>query len=473
MLDLRQLVRTRSAYAGRFDAGGTQLYFVSDLTGVPQVWAHAGDAWPELVVAPPDRAQDIHPGPRPGQLIVGADVGGDEHSQLLYVPELGAPYQDLTQEPGKIHTFGSFSPDGQHIAYSANTRTTRWADIFVRELSSGETRCVLEHDSTNRAGAFSPDGRWLIVRRLFSSSHHELWLADVHGREPPRLLIDPDQQARYEGPEWSPDGQALYVLTDFGREFAAPAKLDITTHQLSYLLDDAVEIDEATLDPTGRRLAFVRNRDGAGEVVVRTLQSGHEERIEDLPEGGQYAYWQAALAWDRTGERLAISWTASRAAPNVWLWSESGNAAKRVTRAGGIGFDPAQFVEPEHITYPTFDGRSIPALFYPSGTNTGPCVVWVHGGPEGQFQPTFNALVQYLVSAGFSVLAPNVRGSSGYGRTYAHLDDVKKRMDSVADLAHAAYWLRDSARADPERLAAYGGSYGGFMVLAALTTYPD
>jgi dipeptidyl aminopeptidase/acylaminoacyl peptidase len=473
MLDLRQLVRTRSAYAGRFDAGGTQLYFVSDLTGVPQVWAHAGDAWPELVVAPPDRAQDIHPGPRPGQLIVGADVGGDEHSQLLYVPELGAPYQYLTHDPSTIHTFGSFSPDGQHIAYSANTRTTRWADIFLRELSSGETRCVLEHDSTNRAVAFTPDGRWLIVRRLFSSSHQELWLADVHGSEPPRRLSDPDQDARYLGPEWSPDGQTLYVLTDVGREFAAPAKLDITTHQVSYLLDDEVEIDEATLDPTGRRLAYVRNRDGAGEVVVRTLQTGHEQRIEGLPEGGQYAYWQDALAWDRTGERLAISWTASRAAPNVWLWSEAENAAKQATRAGGMGFDPAQFVEPEHITYPTFDGRAIPALFYPSGTSTGPCVVWVHGGPEGQFQPTFNALVQYLVSAGLSVLAPNVRGSSGYGRTYAHLDDVKKRMDSVADLAHAAYWLRDSGRADPRRLAVYGGSYGGFMVLAALTTYPD
>jgi dipeptidyl aminopeptidase/acylaminoacyl peptidase len=100
-------------------------------------------------------------------------------------------------------------------------------------------------------------------------------------------------------------------------------------------------------------------------------------------------------------------------------------------------------------------------------------VVFVHGGPEGQYRPTFQPIVQYLASAGFSVLAPNVRGSSGYGRTYIHLDDVRKRMDSVADLAHAVYWLRDTARADPHRIAVYGGSYGGFMVLAALTSYPD
>jgi dipeptidyl aminopeptidase/acylaminoacyl peptidase len=132
-------------------------------------------------------------------------------------------------------------------------------------------------------------------------------------------------------------------------------------------------------------------------------------------------------------------------------------------------------VEPEHISYPTFDGRQIPALFYPASNASGkpPCVVWVHGGPESQFRPSFQPLVQYLVSAGFAVLAPNVRGSSGYGRTYQHLDDVRLRMDSVNDLAHAAYWLRDSGRADPSRLAVYGGSYGGFMVLAALTHYPE
>jgi dipeptidyl aminopeptidase/acylaminoacyl peptidase len=127
------------------------------------------------------------------------------------------------------------------------------------------------------------------------------------------------------------------------------------------------------------------------------------------------------------------------------------------------------------VRFPTFDGREIPALFYPtpSRSSNAPCVVFVHGGPEGQYRPTFQPIVQYLVSAGFAVLAPNVRGSTGYGKTYTHLDDVRKRMDSVADLAYAVYWLRDSGRADPHRVAVYGGSYGGFMVLAALTTNPE
>ncbi len=473
VLDLRQLLRTRSAYAGRFDASGKHLYFVSDLSGVPQVWTGSGDAWPELLVAPPDRAQDIHPGPRPGQLIVGTDVGGNEHTQLLYVSEPGAPYQALTEDASKIHNFGAWSADGRRIAYAANTRATRWFDVYVRDLSTGETRCVLEHDSTNRAGQFSPDGHWLVVGRSFSSSHQELWLVDLAGDGAPRLLTNADQVARYEGAEWSPDSSVLYVLTDVGREFAAPARLDIRSRRIDYVLQPEFEIEEAALDPTGRRLAYIRNCDGAGEVIVRSLDTGQEVQVQGLPQGGPYAYWQDALAWDAAGQRLAISWTATRSAPNVWLWSDGADAAERVTNAGGLGLDTEQFVEPEYVSYPTFDGRSIPALFYPSRTDKGPCVVWVHGGPEGQSQPTFNALMQYLVSAGFAVLAPNVRGSSGYGRTYLHLDDVRKRMDSVADLAYAAHWLRDSGRADPKRLAVYGGSYGGFMVLAALTTYPD
>ena len=473
MLDLGQLLRVRSASAGRFDASGQHLVFVSDLAGVPQVWGVAGDAWPELLVAPPDRAQTIYPGPRPGMLMVGADVGGNEHTQLLLSRQPGTVWEPLTDDPGHIHNFGDWSADGERISYAANTRTGRWFDVYVRDLASGETQCVLEHDSTNRPGPFSPDGRWLAVVRAFSAQHQELWLVDARGDDPPRLLTDLNSEAFYERPEWSADGSAIFCVTDYQREFGTPARIDVATGQLSFVVQPDLDVDEATLDPSGRRLAYTCNRDGVAQVMVRDLASGAEIAVEGLPPGTLYDYWQRALAWDSRGERLAISWTASTASPNVWLWA--GGPAKQVTSAGGLGVDLGTMIEPEHVSYPTFDGRQVPALFY-RASNAGekpPCVVWVHGGPESQFRPSFQPLVQYLVSAGFAVLAPNVRGSSGCGRTYQHLDDVRLRMDSVNDLAHAAYWLRDSGRADASRVAVYGGSYGGFMVLAALTHYPE
>src|SRR6202035_2614877 len=221
MVDLRQLLLVRSAYAGRFDASGQYLAFVADLGGVPQAWGVAEKAWPQLLVAPPDRVQTVHPGPRPGQLIVGADIGGNEHTQMLYSDRPGDTWRALTDSPDHIHSFGSFSSDGATISFAANTRIPRWFDIYSRDLATGEVRCLLEHDSTNSAGPFSPDGRWLIVVRSFSTAHDELWLVDVHGSEPPRLLSKPNEVAFYEQPEWSPDGRCIYALTDAGRDLAA------------------------------------------------------------------------------------------------------------------------------------------------------------------------------------------------------------------------------------------------------------
>jgi dipeptidyl aminopeptidase/acylaminoacyl peptidase len=477
MLDLQQLLRVRSAYAGRFDASGKHALFVADLSGVPQVWGVGQSGWPELLVAPPDRAQTLYVGPRPGQLAVGADVGGNEHTQLLHADGPGAAWRDLTQDPSHIFNFGAFdfSGDGRSISFSSNTRATRWFDVYVRDLESGQTRCVLQDDSTNRAGAFSPDGRWLLVTRSFASSHAELWLVDLKGVEPPRLLSKPGEEAVYERPEWSPDGRTIFCVSDQERELAAPARIDVASGMLTYIVEPGSDVDEATVDPTGQRLAYAVNRDGEAEIVIRDLRSNAEQTVKGLPPGALYAYWQSALAWDRDGERLAISWTASRASPNVFVWSAGAGEARQLTFAGGLEADLSSLSEPELVHYPTFDGREIPALYYRPSKAGGsmPCVVFVHGGPEGQYRPTFQPIVQYLVSAGFAVLAPNVRGSSGYGRTYIHLDDVRKRMDSVADLAHAVYWLRDKGGADPLRIAVYGGSYGGFMVLAALTTYPE
>ncbi|MGI9144983.1 MAG: alpha/beta fold hydrolase [Chloroflexota bacterium] len=475
MVDLRQLLRVRSAYAGRFDASG-YLVFVADLGGVPQAWGVDGSGWPELLVAPPDRAQTVDPGPRSGQLVVGADVGGNEHTQILYADGgPGAAWRALTDNPDRIHVFGSFAPNAATISFAANTRNQRWFDIYLCDLDTGQTRCVLEHDSTNQAGPFSPDGRWLAVVRSFSNAHKELWLVDTQDRQQPRLLTPPDQDATYERPEWSSDGRSLFCLTNAGREFAAPAQLDVASGRMTFVVEPDLDVDEASLDPTGQRLAYGLNRDGETQIVVRTLASGSERIVAGLPPGALYECLQHALAWDPSGQRLAISWTASRANPNVFVASVADHQARPVTRAGGLGVDISQLPEPEHVQYPSFDGRQIPALFYSAlpTPDPAPCVVFVHGGPESQYRPTFQPVVQGLVEAGFAVLAPNVRGSSGYGRTFVHLDDVRKRMDSVADLAHTVYWLRDSGRVNTNRIAVYGGSYGGFMVLAALTTYPE
>src|SRR5262249_45730096 len=152
------------------------------------------------------------------------------------------------------------------------------------------------------------------------------------------------------------------------------------------------------------------------------------------------------------------------------------SAPVRLTHSSRAGLPFGEFIEPELIRYKSFDGKEIPAWFYKplaGSAELPPVIVYPHGGPESQTRPNFSALFQYFLARGYAILAPNVRGSSGYGTTFMNLDNIEKRMDSVADLAYATHWLRDEKTADPKRIAVYGGSYGGFMVLAALTHYPD
>jgi dipeptidyl aminopeptidase/acylaminoacyl peptidase len=182
------------------------------------------------------------------------------------------------------------------------------------------------------------------------------------------------------------------------------------------------------------------------------------------------------LTFSAGSTRLAFSFTSAVRTSDIFVWDLSSNRVHDITRSSHAGLPLDSFVAPELIHYPSFDGREIPAWFFKpkdAGSDPMPVIVIVHGGPEAQFQPNYNLIAQYFLQHGYAVLGPNVRGSTGYGKAYSHLDDVEKRMDSVADLAHAALWLRQQPDIDGSRLVVYGGSYGGFMVLAALTTNPD
>jgi dipeptidyl aminopeptidase/acylaminoacyl peptidase len=177
--------------------------------------------------------------------------------------------------------------------------------------------------------------------------------------------------------------------------------------------------------------------------------------------------------------RLAFTFDGPRFNPDVWIWELEKNRVYQLTQSSRAGIPFSDFVTPELVRYKSFDGRMIPAWYYapravnPDQAKLPPVIVYPHGGPESQTRPNFSGLFQYFLSRGYGIFAPNVRGSSGYGTEYLNLDNTTKRMDSVRDMAHGVYWLRDQQQADPKRIAVYGGSYGGFMVLAGVTQYPD
>ncbi|HUY75824.1 MAG TPA: S9 family peptidase [Ktedonobacterales bacterium] len=482
-------LNVRSATGASFAPDGGRLSFLTDITGVAEVWGVGLDPrigappWPEQLTFRGERVLGARFAPGAATLLVSGDIGGNEHAQLFTLSGDGAQFTPLTDRPETIYQFGDWSPDGARILYASNERDPRYFDVYERDLASGATTLLLQYDGMATPTRYAPDGRSALVeQRLGAYYRSRLMLVGTTSGEVGAVRALTPQidegTAQHIFAAWSADRNGLYLLSDRGRQFRALAWLDLASDELTYLRDEPWDAEELALSADGTRLALTTNEDGYSRLELFDVADGWEARTPlptpTLPDRLRGVALE--LSWSPDGQRLAFTLAPAADAVDVWVWDTQAGTLTRATRSALGGVPRASFVAPTLVHYPTFDGRQIPAFLYrpPQGPQTGlPVVVYVHGGPESQFRPTYNAVIQYLVARGYGVLAPNVRGSSGYGYDYMALDDVRLRMDSVNDLRHAALWLAETGVADAKRIAVMGGSYGGFMVLSAVTTYPD
>ncbi|HEX4992406.1 MAG TPA: S9 family peptidase [Rubrobacteraceae bacterium] len=462
--DFARYLKIRGAWGASWSPDGDRLAFLTEITGVPQVWevsseAH-GPSWPEQLTFHEERVSSAEYSPIQNRLLFGMDSGGNERTQLFLLE--GGEVTDLTRAPDAIHYSGGFSPDGERVAYTATRRNGTDFDVFAQELD-GEPEAVWEVPGYHTVSDWAPDGSALIVSRHHSNLNNDLYRLNLVNGEA-TLLTPHEGDARFSGVRVTPDGRSVYLATDRDGDFMRLARLDLSTLELTYLTPDDWDVEEVELSGDGRYLLASRNVEGYSNLV---LFSGEGRRMPDVrvPEGVVGGFEFAP-----DSGRLAFTLVGPTRNPDVWVLDLPEGEASRVTRSSTAGIPRSSFRQPRPLRYPSFDGREIPALLYePEGENA-PVIVNVHGGPESQSRPTFAPVTQYLLHRGYAVLFPNVRGSTGYGKAYTHLDDVELRMDSVRDLAHAAHWLRGRGH---KRVAVMGGSYGGFMVLAALTEYPE
>ena len=463
--DFARYLKVRGAWGASWSPDGLRVSFLTEITGVPQVWEVAGEAlgpsWPEQLTFYEERVSGAMYSPTENRLLFGMDAGGNERSQLFLLEDGGV--RNLTGAPDAIHYPGDFSPNGRRIAYTATRRNGTDFDVFVQELPGGEPETVWEVSGYHTVADWAPDGGALIVSRHHSNVNNDLYRLDLTSGEA-TLLTPHEGDARFSGANVMPDGESLYLATDRDGQFLRLARLDLATLALDYLTSDDWDVEDVELSRDARYLVASRNMDGYSDVL---LFNGRGRRMPDpqIPEG-----IVGGFEFSPDSRRLAFTLTAPERNPDVWVLELSDGEARRLTRSSTAGIPPRTFRKPCIVRYTSFDGREIPALFHEPEAQNAPVIVNVHGGPESQARPAFAPVTQYLLGRGYSVFSPNVRGSTGYGKAYTHLDDVRLRMDSVKDLAHAAYWLGERGHG---RIAVMGGSYGGFMVLAALTEYPD
>ena len=456
-------LKIRGAWGSSWSADGRRLSFLTEITGVPQVWEVSSEApsWPEQLTFYEERISGALYSPTENRLLFGMDAGGNERSQLFLLDE--GRVTDLTRAPDAIHYSGGFSPEGSRIAYTATRRNGTDFDVFVQELPDGEPEMVWEVSGYHTVVDWAPDGSALIVSRHHSNVNNDLYRLNLDTGEA-TLLTGHEGDARFSSANVTPDGGSLFLATDRDGEFLRLARLDFTTLKLEYLTPDDRDVEGVELSRDGRYLVASRNVDGYSDVL---LFDGRGRRMPDprMPEG-----IVGGFQFSPDSGRLAFTLTAPERNPDVWVVDLPDGDARRLTRSSTAGIPPRSFRKPRVVRYTSFDDRRIPALFYEPEAEDAPVIVNVHGGPESQSRPAFAPVTQYLLGRGYAVFFPNVRGSTGYGKAYTHLDDVGLRMDSVEDLAYAAHWLKEGGH---RSIAVMGGSYGGFMVLAALTAYPE
>ncbi|MFC4449285.1 alpha/beta hydrolase family protein [Halorussus aquaticus] len=475
--DFERYLNVRSANTPSFGPDGERLSFLMDTTGVPQVWRlDAPREWPRQLTFEEEAVSFASWSPERDELIFGMDQGGDERTQLFRLDGDGETITPLTDVPDAIHYWGGWNSDGSRFAFSSNRRDESVFDVYVqgRDERGDDAEMVYEGDGWLSAVGWSPDDESLAVLESHSSFDQDLYVLDVETGDRDHLTPH-EGNVRYGSVNWSPDGDALYLTTDEGADTTYFARLDLETGAVETVAEGGDwNVDSVTVDEDTGRFVFGRNVDGYTELTVGELTGETEYRefpTPDLPScvaGGP--------SFDDEAERFALTVTASTGNTNVHVVDVETGETERWTDAATAGLPKSSFVEPELVRYETFDGREIPAFFsVPNDAEDGatPVIVDIHGGPESQRRPSFHPVKQYFLNRGYAYFEPNVRGSAGYGKAYTHLDDVEKRMDSVADIEAGVQWLRDRPEIDPDRVVAMGGSYGGFMVLAALTEYPD
>ncbi len=468
---LRQYLAIRAARSPSFSLDERRLYFLWDVSGVPQVWSVGveGNGWPQQLTFHRERVAALRHSPRRPEMLFTMDQGGNERHQIYLLGEGGHPERRLTFAEGAICVPGDFSPDGEWVAFACNARHAAFFDVYVMRVSETATSLpdpVLRADGTHYPVAWAPDGNKLLVSRVRGSMNNDLLLLDL-GSGTIELLTPHQGLASYQMPAWNHRDGCVYLLSDQGREFRALCRLR-PGEGLEVLHGPEADVDGMALRPDGSLLAATVNEDGWSRLILVSVE-GEVTQVGSIPDGVI-----TELQWSPSGRYLAFVHESPVCNPEVWLLDSADGSSRRLTDSSRSGLARGDFLMPELVTYPTFDGRRIPAWYYhPKTSDSCPCVVMVHGGPESQKRPTFDPLLQFFLRQGYAVFAPNVRGSTGYGRTYTHLDDRRRRMDAVADLAWGARWLRTRPEIDPRRIAVYGASYGGFMVLAALCYYPD
>jgi dipeptidyl aminopeptidase/acylaminoacyl peptidase len=479
---LRRYQNVRSAGLAGWSADGEAIYIETRFAEVSQLHrvAEPGGMREQLTWFDEPVGQVAR---RPGHEMIAftMDEGGSEFDQIFLFDPADGSHRMISDGESRNGAL-QWSDDGRFLAFQSTRRNGRSNDIWLFDFESGdpgEPRMVLESPDGSWWGPvdFASDNDALLVLQYVSVNDSRIHVVDLASGERRRIAGGDASPSRNLPYAFSADGDAIFYATDEDSEFArlayrplaADAEVEIITAGIPW------SVSGMAMNNARDAAVFVTNEDTISRLYRLDPASREYSRIEALPQG-----LIGGLSFSPDDERLGLVLNNARSPSDVHVLDWDSGQRTRWTFSEVGGLDPEGFVMPEHFTYPTFDRigdrqRRIPAFIYrPEGAGPHPVVVSIHGGPESQARPSFSSTYQLWVDRlGAAVIRPNVRGSAGYGKSYLKLDNGYRREDSVRDIGALLDWIAEQPDLDEERVAVYGGSYGGYMVLASAVHYSD
>jgi len=409
--------------------------------------------------------------PADDRLLYSQDTGGNELDHL-YVLD-GQTARDITPGDKTKAMFLRFSRDGAWFWVTTNERDPKVFDLYRHSARDYQRELVFTNTQAWSIGDISRDGRWLALGKSINNANSDIYVVDLQkpGAEPKR--ITPHQgDAIHNVYGFTPDGKSLWYGTDGHGEFVQAWSYDLATGKARAEIAAAWDVSFVRFSETGRYRVSATNEDARTVLKVVDTTTGKDVALPALPNADI-----TAAVFSRDETRMGFLLTSDRTPRDLWLVDVAGGAPRQLTHALNPAVDPADLVDSQVVRYASFDGLEIPAILYrprqASPDHRVPAIVWVHGGPGGQSRRGYSEQIQHLVNHGYAILAVNNRGSSGYGKKFFHMDDRRHGDVDLKDVTAARPYLASLPWIDGRRVAIVGGSYGGYMVGAALAFAPD
>lgn len=456
---------------GSFNSDESRMLVSSDKSGIFNVYEInlADTGMRQITHSTNESFYGIDYVPGTNAILYSADKGGNEINHIFLYNEDGSSL-DLTPGEKEKANFAGWSKDKKSMYFTSNKRDSRYFDLYKMKIGEWKPELIYQYNGLDIAG-WSDDEKTLALQKVITSSENQLFLLDRSTNKMVEIS-DPALPGQYNASEFSDDGKYFYYITDAGKEFAYLMQYEIASGKRTSLFETNWDVMYSYVSENEKYRVLAINEDGKNSLIIKDNKSGDNIAFPQIPDGN---ITSVAISDSESLMRLSVGTSISPT--NLYVYNFETGALKKLTETQNPEINIDHLVAAEVVRFKSFDDLEIPSIYYKpmmaSPKNKVPALIWVHGGPGGQSRIGYSPLIQFLVNNGYAVLAVNNRGSSGYGKTFFTLDDQNHGDKDLKDCIAGKHWLQKQNYIDTANIGILGGSYGGFMTMAAMTSTPD